>query len=110
MPSFWASSARRRCSGAISVLPASRARACASANASCVFRVNRFGSTAIANLSLSPVLDAGADRAAYGNELVPVLAMCRLHALLRLLAHRLDARLELGDARVGRCELVLECE
>ncbi len=48
MPSLWSSSARNTCSGAISVLPASRASACAAANASCVLRVNRLGSTAMA--------------------------------------------------------------
>ena len=115
MPSRWSSSARSRCSGAISVLPASRPSACAAPSASWVLRVNLFGSSAMATSShrvlVPAVRRARATTVLQRDELVPVLPVRGLDPLLHLALQRVDARLELGDPRrVRRVELLLERE
>src|SRR5947199_10865506 len=61
--SSWPSMADSRCSGVTSGLLRDRASSTAALNASCVFRVQRFGSIAIGVLSSAVLLVSGGGRA-----------------------------------------------
>src|SRR3954469_11119119 len=104
-PSGWSSSARNRCSGAISVFPASRASACAAANASWVLRVKRFGSI---GMGLPQRLHTGERARADRNELASILTMRVADARFHLVLHLVEARFQLLDTRVCDVQFLLE--
>ena len=120
MPSLWSSSARNRCSGVISVLPASRPSACAACERLLRLAGEWFGSTAMTVSSLVLSVSACGRPLRRSNRATTALRTgtssrryWRCAASTRCSASRckrVEARLELGDALACAGQLVLERE